>query len=185
MSDFVVIFGPSAVGKMTVGMKLAERLGYRLFHNHASIEMVRTVFPDGPVFRKLVLEFRQRMISEAGNSGLQGLIFTYIWGIDLACDKAEIDSYAAHFDRAFYVELQASQSVRLQRNRTPLRLQEKPSKRDTEWSQDDLLKRDIEFRQNTLEGDFFYPDRHLKIENDLLGPDQVADQIATWIRSFQ
>lgn len=65
---------------MTVGMALAERMGYRLFHNHATIEMVRQVFPDGPVFRKLVLEFRQRMISEAGKNGIPGLVFTYVLG---------------------------------------------------------------------------------------------------------
>lgn len=184
MSDFVVIFGPSAVGKMTVGMALAERMGYRLFHNHATIEMVRQVFPDGPVFRKLVMEFRQRMISEAGKSGISGLIFTYVWGIELSRDKQEIDSYASHFDRAFYVELQASQVVRLERNVSPVRLQEKPSKRDLEWSRNDLVESDKRYRLNTLDGEFFYPDRHLKIHNDHLSPDQVADQIAAWIRTF-
>lgn len=106
------------------------------------------------------------------------------WGIELACDKQEIDSYSMHFDRAFYVELQASQAVRLERNVTPLRLQEKPSKRDIEWSRNDLIQRDQHFRLHTQEGEFFYPDRHLKVHNDELSADQVADQIAAWIRTF-
>jgi hypothetical protein len=31
---FVVIFGPPAAGKMTVGRELAALTGWRLFHNH-------------------------------------------------------------------------------------------------------------------------------------------------------
>lgn len=36
----VVIFGPLAVGKMTVGQELAKRTGLRLFHNHMTIDLV-------------------------------------------------------------------------------------------------------------------------------------------------
>jgi shikimate kinase len=31
---FVLIFGPQAVGKMTVGQELAKITGLKLFHNH-------------------------------------------------------------------------------------------------------------------------------------------------------
>lgn len=31
---FVIIMGPHAVGKMTVGQELAKITGLRLFHNH-------------------------------------------------------------------------------------------------------------------------------------------------------
>ncbi len=34
----VVIFGPPAVGKMTIGRRVVELSGFRLFHNHAMIE---------------------------------------------------------------------------------------------------------------------------------------------------
>lgn len=183
MSDFVVLFGPSAVGKMTVGMALAELTGYKLFHNHATIEMVRTVFPQGKVFRDLVNEFRQRVIAQAGAHQVS-LIFTYVWCIDLPQDRQEIDSYTAHFDRAFYVELEASQAVRLERNESALRLQEKPSKRNLEWSRRDLLESDEKFRLNSREGEFFYPERYLRLPNDNLSPEMAAERIAIWIRSF-
>ena len=35
--SLVIILGPHAVGKMTVGQKLAEITDLRLFHNHMSI----------------------------------------------------------------------------------------------------------------------------------------------------
>lgn len=43
----VIILGPHAVGKMTVGQELAKITGLRLFHNHMSIELARKLFaPD-------------------------------------------------------------------------------------------------------------------------------------------
>ena len=44
MPKFVLIIGPQAVGKMTVGQELAKITGYKLFHNHMTIEMVRLIF---------------------------------------------------------------------------------------------------------------------------------------------
>lgn len=37
---FVLIFGPQAVGKMTVGHELEKRTDLKLFHNHMTIELV-------------------------------------------------------------------------------------------------------------------------------------------------
>lgn len=37
---FVLIFGPQAVGKMTVGQELAKITGLKLFHNHMTIDLV-------------------------------------------------------------------------------------------------------------------------------------------------
>ena len=36
----VLIFGPQAVGKMTVGQELAKKTGLKLFHNHMTIELL-------------------------------------------------------------------------------------------------------------------------------------------------
>lgn len=40
----VVIIGPQAVGKMTVGHELEKITGLKLFHNHSSIEVVLPYF---------------------------------------------------------------------------------------------------------------------------------------------
>ncbi|MBC8077907.1 MAG: hypothetical protein H7Y32_17655, partial [Chloroflexales bacterium] len=45
--DFVLIFGPPAVGKMTVGHELARPTGLKLFHNHMTIDLVLPFFPFG------------------------------------------------------------------------------------------------------------------------------------------
>ena len=42
--NFIIIYGPAAVGKMTVGKELSKLTGYKLFHNHMSIEFVLQFF---------------------------------------------------------------------------------------------------------------------------------------------
>lgn len=46
--NLVIIFGPHAVGKMTVGQELAKLTGYKLFHNHMTIEVVAALFDQDP-----------------------------------------------------------------------------------------------------------------------------------------
>ena len=56
----VIILGPHAVGKMTVGQELAKITDLRLFHNHMSIELARKLFaPSGksPESRRRVHPF--------------------------------------------------------------------------------------------------------------------------------
>ena len=40
----VIIFGPHAVGKMTVGQELSKITGLKLFHNHMTIDIVSDLF---------------------------------------------------------------------------------------------------------------------------------------------
>src|SRR5438270_6300026 len=90
--NFVVIFGPPAVGKMTVGQELARLTGYKLFHNHVTIDLVSEYFEFGtPPFSRLVREFRARIIQEAAASEMAGLIFTFVWALDDERDKQFID----------------------------------------------------------------------------------------------
>ncbi|MCH7663235.1 MAG: shikimate kinase, partial [Chloroflexi bacterium] len=41
---FIILFGPLAVGKMTVGQELEKLTGLKLFHNHLTIELVLPFF---------------------------------------------------------------------------------------------------------------------------------------------
>src|SRR5215218_8512223 len=94
----VVLVGPPAVGKMTVGHALAARTGLRLFHNHHAIDLVLRFFPFGtPAFKRLVGEFRRRIFEEVAASDLPGLIFTYVWAFDLVSDDAAVGEVAAIF----------------------------------------------------------------------------------------
>ena len=177
----VVIFGPAAVGKMAVGLELQRLTGLRLFHNHMAVDLALRFFPFGtPQFSRLVSTFRTRVFEEVASSDLPGLIFTYVWALDDPRDKAGVDGlvrvFAERGASVCYVELAATQEERLRRNVTPLRLAEKHPKRDLERSRALLLEHDAKYKLNS-NGDFFYPDQHIKIENTHLEPTQVAEQI--------
>lgn len=176
----VIICGPPAVGKMTVGLELSALTGLRLFHNHVSIEAVLPVFDYGtPAFNRLVGNFRDQVFREVAASDLPGLIFTVMWAFDVTDDRESIKRIKDVFDsrggRTVFVELQADLATRVARNRTKLRLEAKPSKRDVDASQDRLLAADDRHQLNSS-GDFPF-DEHLKIDNTHLEPRQVADQI--------
>ena len=41
----VVLYGPPGVGKLTVGGELATLTGFRLFHNHLTVNLATAIFP--------------------------------------------------------------------------------------------------------------------------------------------
>jgi hypothetical protein len=181
MQTLVFLVGPPAVGKMTVGQALQEITGLRLFHNHLSIDAVLPIFPFGSEpFRRLVCEFRVRVFEEVAESELPGLIFTYVWAFDDPRDLQFVEKMKHIFEsrgaRAVFVELWADLETRLQRNATEPRRTEKPSKRNVEESRARLLELEALYRMNS-NGDFPFPD-HLRIDNTLLEPAEVAARIA-------
>jgi hypothetical protein len=177
----VVIVGPPAVGKMAVGRALEELTGFPLFHNHMSIELVLPFFPFGSApFSRLVSGFRERLFTEVAASELPGLIFTWVWDFDDPSDLRYIRGVRERFEnegvRCVFVELRADLETRLMRNRSELRLAEKPSKREVEASEARLRAAETRHRMNS-NGDFPFAE-HLPIENSRMQPDEVARRIA-------
>ena len=69
---FIVIFGPPAVGKMSVGRELAKLTGFKLFHNHMTIELALNFFEFGhPSFGRLIGEFRRRVLRKLPRANCQ------------------------------------------------------------------------------------------------------------------
>ena len=165
---FIVIFGPQAVGKMTVGVELAKLTGLKLLHNHMTIDLVLNFFDWGTPQFKLSSEFRQRIFEEVSQSELDGLIFTYVWALENPDDKKYIDDISALFTSrgasTYFVELTTSLEERLKRNTSEFRLSQKPPKRDTVRSRQLLLDSLEKHKLNTDE-DFFYSENFLKIDN--------------------
>lgn len=149
-----------------------------------TVDPVMRLFPfESPPYRRLVREFRQRIFEEYVDAGSGGLIFTFVWAFNDPEDRAFVDRATPLFSvrggDVCFVELKASQAERLRRNATPLRLTEKRPERDIEGSRAFLLEADRTHQLNSA-GSFFYPDRHLKIDNTALEPDVVARQIAAY-----
>ena len=73
------IYGPPAAGKLTVSNEIAERTGFKVFHNHLTIDAIRPVFEFGtPSFGKLVSQVRIDTIAEAARENVD-LIYTFCY----------------------------------------------------------------------------------------------------------
>jgi shikimate kinase len=181
MKKLVLIFGPPAVGKMSVGHELAKLTGLKLFHNHLTIELTLNFFDFEDVrFGRLVSEFRRRVFEEVAASELPGLIFTFVWALDLESEKKFVDDscaiFRAHGAEVYFVELEAELSERLKRNESEFRLSQKPSKRDVVRSREIMLEHVQKYRMNS-NNDFFYGENYLKIDNTHLSPSEAARKI--------
>ncbi len=188
----LLIIGPPAVGKMTVGRAVADRSTFRLFHNHHTIELLLDVFDYGTLpFSRLNSEFRRRIIEEATEAGAD-LVFTFVWDLDLPEESdwlaRLVEPYA---DRVAVVELVAGLDTRLQRNRTEHRLAEKKSKRDLEWSDANVRGMGADYRMSSVPGLDAPGERllaqwpHLVLDNTDLPADEVADRILAWLVTQQ
>nr|WP_272915094.1 AAA family ATPase [Saccharibacillus sp. WB 17] len=178
---FVIIFGPQAVGKMTVGQALAAQTGLKLFHNHMSIDFVSSFFDYGtPAGKRLVSLIRQEIFEEVSKSDLEGLIFTFVWAFDLSGDRDYIEQISDLFESrggiVYWVELEADLEERKKRNKTENRLLHKPSKRDVAWSEGELVKTYEQYRLNSLPGEISRSN-YIKIDNFGREADEVAQMI--------
>jgi shikimate kinase len=64
--QLVFLYGPPAVGKYTIGLKLAAQTGFRLFHNHLTVNLVSAVFErDSAVWLRLLRSIRRDILAEA------------------------------------------------------------------------------------------------------------------------
>lgn len=183
------VFGPPAVGKMTVGRAIADASGFRLFHNHHLLEPLLDVFDYGtPPFNVLLEEFRLRVLQEAASADTD-LVYTLVWGLDLPEDAAYLRRHLAPFVEAgrpiAFVELYADLDTRLTRNRTPYRLAEKKSKRDLAWSDDNVREMDRHVLNTgvrpTPADELIAAYPHLRIDNSDRTPEDVATDVLAWV----
>jgi len=62
----VYLYGPPGVGKLTVARELVALTGFKLFHNHLTVDLVRSLFPfDSEPYSRLMRQFRRDMFAEA------------------------------------------------------------------------------------------------------------------------
>lgn len=178
---FVLLFGPQAVGKMTVGQELAKITDLKLFHNHMTIDLVGHFFDYGTKEgKRLVSLFRREIFEEVAKSNLYGMIFTYVWAFDMQEDWDYVNQVSRLFEErggtVYFVELEADVEERLERNKSENRLEHKPSKRDIAWSEGDLKKSMETYRLNSLEGEI-KSSNYIKINNTNMSAEEVAEMI--------
>lgn len=180
---FILITGPQAVGKMTVGQELVKITNFKLFHNHMTIELLTKIFDySRESFRKLNEKIRIQIFEEFAKSDQEGMIFTTTWDFDSKEDwdmmYKFINIFKKYNSEVYIVELESTLEERLKRNKTENRLLHKASKRDLEWSEKDLLNSIKKYRFNSKDNEI-KEKNYIKINNTELSAEDVAQIIKT------
>jgi len=102
-----MLYGPPAVGKLTVGRALAARTGLKLFHNHLALDAITAVFDfRSPGYLRLRELFWLETFAEASRADVS-LVFTFMPETSLTpgfTDRAG-DAVERHGGRLRLVEL--------------------------------------------------------------------------------
>ena len=185
MANLMIICGPQAVGKMTVAKSIKEKTGYSVSTNHDSLEIPSRIFGWGtPSFKELRNIIRKEVFDLSIKNDVN-LIFTYIIDFNDENDVKYVDELKKKYEKSggkFYlVKLETNLEERLKRNVTEERLLEKPTKRDVERSNKELVDSMNKYRMNSKEGEITY-NNYLRIDNSNLSPEEVAKMV---IKEFE
>lgn len=178
----VIIIGPHAVGKMTVGQELEKITGLKLFHNHMSIELARKLFEfSDPEYKILNQTIRETVFNLFAKGNFKGLIFTFMCGFDVQSQFDYLNDiitlYKSNDAKCHVVELCADFDVRIERNKSENRLYNKETKRDVERSEAEMRRTNELHRLNSYDGEILPFESYIKIDNTNLSPETVARMI--------
>jgi len=180
VEKFILIFGPQAVGKMTVGQELTKITELKLFHNHMTIDLLEPLFGFTPEMWRLTTLFRREIFQTYAESDQYGMIFTMVWYFDQQEVWDEVEHICNIFNsqgvEIYFVELEADVEERIIRNKTENRLEHKPTKRNIEQSEQHLLSSYKKQRLNSRDGEIKF-NNYIRINNTNLTPSEVALKI--------
>ena len=173
--ELVFIYGPAAVGKLTVARELSRRLGARLFHNHLVVDALTAVFEFGS---EPFVELREAIWLSVFREAARGripLIFTFApeRTVRPRFVRDAVDAVESEGGRIVFVELTCPPDVLESRVESDSR---------AEFGKLHSLEL---FRELRSAGAFDYPplpEPVVTIDTSLCSPLEAAERIAKEIR---
>ncbi len=108
----IIVHGPPASGKLTIARGLSESLGYRVLHNHLTVDLALEVYPEfgGNDFFDFVDNIRSLCIEKACENNIEGLIVTicYETNLDQSVIRRWVKIVESHGGETIPIYLKAS-----------------------------------------------------------------------------
>ena len=185
----ILIFGPQAVGKMTIGEHISEKMGLPLLHNHVTLDAIWPYIGWNKKTFELSDQLRLDMFDYISKDpDHPGLIFTFVWAFgreeDWAFVKKIKETFNQDHQELYFVELAADLDERLRRNQTENRLAKKPSKRNIDYSNHELLTSAEKNRLNSHPGEI-KEQNYLKLDITNLSVDESSTEILHWLNEIE
>jgi len=173
----VIIFGPPAVGKLTVGRELAKQKGFRLLHKQDVFNLLDDFFFFGTeAYRTVDQGIRELIIEHASSlKHIKGLVMTFVWAFNYPRDLEFIESVVKLGKKKevdlYFVELQSSETER--RRRVTSATRKEMEKISTVKGLVELEK-DKDFSSDTT---YFEKKNYLKLDNTTLSAEKCVELI--------
>jgi hypothetical protein len=189
MKTFFII-GPQAVGKMAVGEALAKKTNLPLLFNHMTLDILAPFLGWTEEMFDFSNDIRMRLVDEMlKQEDNPGLIMTFVMEFDGEKDAKLLSKWRQELEEKgaeiYLIELETDLKTRLERNEHEYRLSRKPSKRDVEYSKNNLLKSEKEHRLNSLPNEvteIYGFKKYLRLDNTKLSPDETAQKILDYFK---
>jgi hypothetical protein len=172
----VFLHGMPGVGKLTVATELAKMTGFKLFHNHLTVDLVSSLFDFGS---EPFVELRERIwldtFAQAAAARLEGLIFTF------AFEKTVPEGFVAKVVKS--IEGNGGEVIFVRLTCQPNEL-EKRITNPTRQTFGKLTSLDL-FKQLNSDGVFDTPENvpdRLAIDTTKISPAEAANRIATELK---
>ena len=120
----IFLFGMPGVGKLTVARELANLTGFKVFHNHLTVDLVTSLFEFGSVpFIELREKIWLETFSQALQANMLGLIFTFAFDQTVPNNFPNKVRYLVEQDggKVFFIELKCSNAELEKRLANPSR----------------------------------------------------------------
>jgi cytidylate kinase len=181
----IIIIGPPAVGKYTIGKILSEKCGCLFLHEHQILDIASTLFVEN-LDEKITYYFKLRLdiffdfIKHNKTKRSITTTFVHIFNNDYYNNF--ISSFLKMFQKNNYdiyvFELDASYAERIKRNTNEDRLKAKPSKQNLEDSIKKITTIEKNARTNSIKSDTLFSNcYHAIINTELLSQGEVVDRI--------
>jgi predicted kinase len=163
------LYGAPGTGKLTVGRALAKQTGLKLFHNHLTVDLAKTLFEFGtPEYLDYVRTLRVDALNRAAKAGVD-MIMTFWYSRDSARGfELYKNTLETHGGELILVKLYCPPEVLFERVQSTERQGWKISSRAG-----------LESALEDTDLEFVLPETRLVVDTTLHTPEQAAQKIAT------